>query len=96
MKFFVYILYSASTNKYYVGQTVDLDERIILHNTGEFSHSFTKPGIPWQLYHFIECKSKKQSVAIETHIKRMKSIKYYQSLKNYPEIVKKLLIKYAD
>ncbi len=95
MKFIVYIIYSVSTDKYYVGQTVDLDERLILHNTGEFSHSYTKPGIPWQLYH-IECNSKKQAVSIETHIKRMKSIKYYQSLKIYPELTVKLLIKYAD
>lgn len=32
---------------------------------------------------------------IETHIKKMKSKKYIQNLKIYPEIPLKLLVKYA-
>jgi putative endonuclease len=95
MKFYVYIIYSAPTKKYYVGQTVNINERLELHNTGELEQSYTKPGIPWDMFHFIECNTKKQAVAIESHIKRMKSTKYYQSLKSYPEIAEKLKAKYA-
>lgn len=33
--------------------------------------------------------------SIESHIKRMKSKKYIESLKNYPEIVKGLISRYS-
>jgi putative endonuclease len=95
MVYEVYILYSKSTNKYYVGQTEDLDIRLVLHNTGQFEGSSTKFGIPWIVYHTIECESRKQALAVENHIKKMKSVKYYQSLKLYPEIAIRLKEKYS-
>ena len=96
MIFYVYILYSASTGKYYTGQTEDLVERLEKHNSAIFVDSSTKPGIPWKIYHVIECTSRKQAVNIESHIKNMKSVKYYHSLKNYPEITEKLKINYPS
>ena len=95
MTYQVYILYSESTDKYYVGQTEDMEVRLVLHNTGEFAGSSTKFGIPWIIYHTIECESRTQSLAIESHIKKMKSVKYYQSLKLYPDIAIKLKEKYS-
>jgi len=56
MVYTIYTLFSESTNKYYVGQTVDLDARIGLHNTAEFAGSSTKFGIPWIVYYTIECE----------------------------------------
>ena len=94
MQFFVYILYSASTEKYYVGQTEDLNQRLEKHNSASFIDSSTKPGIPWEMYLAIECISRKQAVNIELHIKKMKSTKYYRSLKNYPEIIDRLKMIY--
>jgi putative endonuclease len=94
MTFYVYILYSASTGKYYAGQTDDVDERFKKHNSSAFVNSSTKAGIPWEIFHVIECTSRKQAVNIESHIKKMRSVKYYHSLKNYPEITEKLKIKY--
>ena len=94
MRFFVYILYSTSTAKYYVGQTEDIIERLEKHNTAVFINSFTKPGIPWQLFFVIECNSRKQAVNMEMHVKKMKSVKYYHSLKKHPEMVERLKIKY--
>ncbi|WP_166637279.1 GIY-YIG nuclease family protein, partial [Algoriphagus boseongensis] len=32
LNFFVYILYSKSTDRFYVGQTVDLEKRLEEHN----------------------------------------------------------------
>ncbi|WP_420490402.1 GIY-YIG nuclease family protein [Mucilaginibacter jinjuensis] len=55
MKFTVYILYSASIAKYYIGQTQDINERLILHNSGTFAGSSTKAGIPWVVFHVIVC-----------------------------------------
>ncbi|MFN5334690.1 MAG: GIY-YIG nuclease family protein, partial [Bacteroidota bacterium] len=47
MDYSVYILWSSSLSKYYVGSTQDLDNRIKEHNRGE--GRFTKRGVPWDL-----------------------------------------------
>jgi len=96
MVFFVYILYSPSTERYYVGQTENLIERLKKHNAAFFDGSSTKAGIPWHIYYTIECDSRKQAVGMELHLKKMKSVKYYHSVKSYPEIVEKLRIKYPN
>ena len=92
--FFVYIIFSAKTDSFYVGQTDDLPNRIIEHNTKAYQHASTAKANDWELFHSIECKSRAQAIAIEKHIKRMKNKKYYQSLKTYPEIEAKLKLTY--
>ncbi|MEW6195074.1 MAG: GIY-YIG nuclease family protein [Bacteroidota bacterium] len=48
--YFVYILQSFTSKKYYVGQTDNLERKLQQHNSG-YSKS-TKGGIPWELaYH---------------------------------------------
>jgi putative endonuclease len=47
MKFFVYILYSNSHNKSYVGFTSNMDERLIFHNNSENKKSYTYDFRPW-------------------------------------------------
>ncbi|MBL7014472.1 MAG: GIY-YIG nuclease family protein, partial [Candidatus Marinimicrobia bacterium] len=34
MKYFVYVLYSESSDQYYVGHTEDIDRRLNQHNSG--------------------------------------------------------------
>ncbi|WP_373398424.1 GIY-YIG nuclease family protein [Algoriphagus halophilus] len=36
--FFVYILYSDSKDRYYIGQTENLEERLFQHNSGYFKN----------------------------------------------------------
>ncbi len=96
MNYCVYILFSVKLGKYYIGQTEALSERLTLHNNKEFPHSSTKAGVPWIVFFNIECQSRKQAVKIEVHIKRMKSSKYVESLKSYPEIVEKLKKLYEE
>jgi putative endonuclease len=91
MSFFVYIIYSPSIDQFYIGQTVDLKERLIQHNSGYFKDSFTKNGAPWEIYFFLICSSKTQAILIEQHIKKMKSRKYYSSLAHYQELSERLL-----
>jgi putative endonuclease len=95
MIFQVYILYSANTNSYYIGQTVDLENRIDQHNTHVFLKSETRKATDWELYFKIECKTRAQAIQIERHIKRMKSKRYIQNLHNYPEIADNLLKRYS-
>jgi putative endonuclease len=89
-------LYSPSIDKYYVGQTEAIIQRLTQHNSAVFINSSTKSGIPWELFYTIECTSRKQAVNIESHLKKIKSRKYYNSIKNFPEITEKLKIKYQE
>ena len=76
--FYTYIIYSKSTDKYYVGYTHDLKIRLERHNTG-WSRS-TKSGIPWKLVYSEEFKTKSEAIKRENEIKRKKSRKYIDGL----------------
>ena len=92
MHFYCYILFSKSINRYYIGYTSDIEDRLKLHNTGHFGgKSFTYKASDWVIFLLIECKSIEQAVFIESRIKRMKSRKYIENLKNYPEMIEKVL-----
>ena len=93
---FVYILHSKKLNKYYVGETFDVQRRIERHNSGYYDNKYTARGKPWDLYLKIECKNKEQAQKIEQHIKKMKSKVYIENMSRYPEIAEKLLLKYKD
>ena len=49
MAFYVYILQSESTNRFYIGQTQDVEERLAYHNAN-YSKSLKNRG-PWRLVH---------------------------------------------
>ncbi|PWH83761.1 excinuclease ABC subunit C [Algibacter marinivivus] len=93
MKPCVYILYSDKLNKYYVGFTTNLEERLVFHKKAE-GYKFTGKATDWEVFYVIACKSKSQGLAIESHIKRMKSKVYIENFLKYPELAKKLLDKY--
>jgi putative endonuclease len=93
-RFFVYIVYSKSIDAFYIGQTKDLEQRIIIHNKGTFKGSSTKIANDWALYFSILCETRQQALLIEKHIKRMRNRTFYANLKNYPEISLRLLAKY--
>ena len=92
MHFFCYILYSKSSNRYYVGYTSDIEERIKLHNNGHFGgKSYTYKASDWDIFLLISCETIEQAVFIESRIKKMKSKKYIENLKKYPEMIEKIL-----
>ena len=76
VKYFVYVLYSESSDQYYVGHTEDIDRRLNQHNSG-YSKS-TKAGIPWKLKYENIFSSRKDAVKRENEIKKKKSRKYIQ------------------
>jgi putative endonuclease len=94
--FYVYILYSSSANKFYIGQTYDLNNRISEHNNGIFKGSFTSQASDWEYYVIIECSSRQQALNIEQHIKRMRTRTYYKNLKNCPDLSAKLIALYKS
>ncbi len=74
MLYFVYIIYSASRDRYYTGHTDNLVRRIDQHNCG-YSSS-TKSGIPWQLMYTEEFQTRNEAMKREYEIKSKKSRKY--------------------
>ncbi|MCK4639977.1 MAG: GIY-YIG nuclease family protein [Candidatus Marinimicrobia bacterium] len=47
MTFKVYILYSSIKDRYYIGQTQDIEGRLYEHNNRQSKS--TRSGIPWKL-----------------------------------------------
>jgi len=71
-RFWVYILRSESTGRYYCGQTKRLDERMREHNDPEYATTLTTkrfPG-PWELVWFRECTSRSEALQLEKRIKK--------------------------
>jgi len=68
VKCYVYILYSESREKFYVGISNDVADRICRHNNRESIS--TKSGVPWILIHTIECENKSVAMLLETKIKK--------------------------
>ena len=74
MKYKVYVLYSETLNRYYVGQTNNIEKRLEVHNKG--GKKYTTKGIPWVLIKTYECDNRSQAVLLERKIKK-RGIKRY-------------------
>ena len=78
MLYFVYIIYSATRDRYYTGHTDNLPKRIEQHNNGY--ESSTKSGVPWKLKYTEEFKTRSEAMKREYEIKSKKSRKYIEKL----------------
>ena len=89
--FWVYILFSKSIDRFYVGYTENLESRLSQHNSHVFKRSYTEKAEDWEIFFSLECASESQAISIEKHIKKNKSRKYFANIRQYPEISKRLL-----
>jgi len=98
MKFIVYILFSEKLDRYYVGSTIlNVEERLERHISDYYGKTkYTHKVRDWKIYHIINCESKNQARRIEYHIKRMKSRKYIEELKSFPEKTQKLISRFKN
>ena len=67
--YFVYILNSKNSQKYYVGQTGNLEKRIKEHNDGKVS--FTKRFMPWELKLQIIKQTRTEALILERKLKNL-------------------------
>ncbi len=77
--YYVYILYSKSHDRYYVGQTNDVERRLIEHNENPrmtYTHKFR----PWELVRQYEVDTRSNAMKLERYIKKMKSRKIIERL----------------
>ena len=78
MNFFVYIIYSISVDKFYIGYTSDLEKRLSEHNGG--ISVYTSKASDWCLMYFEPWPSRELAMKREKEIKRKKSRTYIESL----------------
>ena len=78
--YFIYILYSPSSDIYYLGYTEDVDKRLFMHNN-PIKSCYTSKHKPWVLkISFSVGDNKTLALKLERKIKKMKSRKYLESL----------------
>jgi len=71
--FYIYILYSESADRYYVGHTNDPERRLTEHNTTE-DIKFTTKFRPWTLLLSFEVSDVRgEAIRLEKFIKKQKS-----------------------
>jgi len=78
MGYFVYILQSASSGKFYKGSSDNPERRLHFHNTIE--KGFTSRYRPWKLVWRKECLSKTEAQKIEKKIKSWKNRQMIEKL----------------
>ncbi|MBS3738884.1 GIY-YIG nuclease family protein [Mesohalobacter halotolerans] len=90
---FVYIIYSKKIDRYYVGETHNVEKRLILHNNGNYEGPFTKIANDWRVVLKFKCVNRSKSIFLKKFIKRMKSRKFIEKVIQNPEILSDLLTK---
>jgi putative endonuclease len=72
MPYFVYIIQSETTGRYYCGYSSDPERRLRQHNDPQYQLSQTTKRFegPWKLIWSRECETRAQAMALEKAIKK--------------------------
>lgn len=81
--YYVYILYSPSLQKYYKGQTSNLENRLKRHNQGR--NKYTKQGVPWVLMWRCVKENRSEAVRLETILKKYSQQQIVDFIAKYAE-----------
>ena len=81
MPFFIYILYSASHDRHYIGQTQDMEIRLSRHNSG--MEKATAPYRPWVVKCVLEKPSRGEAMKLEQKLKNLNRIKLLAFIERY-------------
>ena len=73
MHYYVYILYSQKLNKFYKGQTNDIEKRLKRHNDGY--EKSTKSGIPWILLWNTNKSNRSEAIVLESKLKNLSRVR---------------------
>ena len=89
--YYLYIIFSKSADKYYVGSTHELAQRLIKHNEHNYQNAFSKIATDWEYSLSFQCDTKIQAHFLERFIKRMKSKKFIEKICANPQILQSIL-----
>ncbi|NOR75689.1 MAG: GIY-YIG nuclease family protein [Draconibacterium sp.] len=84
MRAYTYILYSKKLDRYYIGSTeLKPEQRLELHLSKNYGYSkYTAKANDWTIYESSICDNIIIARKVELYIKRMKSRKFVESLKD--------------
>lgn len=85
------MLYTPLLDRFYTGETVDVETRLVQHNTGHYKGASTSVTKDWKVFLVITCLNKAQALKVERFIKKQKSSKFIRKLKNEPAIIEDIL-----
>ena len=77
-KFFTYLLQSQLDQSFYIGQTKDLEQRLILHNEGNTKSTMAKR--PWKIVYFEVFDTRSEAIQRERFLKKQRNKAFYQRL----------------
>lgn len=80
--FYVYVIKSGSSDKIYIGQTVDIEKRIRQHNDpgNNFSVYTKKNKGPWELVYKEEVETRRDALTREKNLKSSRGRSYIRTL----------------
>jgi putative endonuclease len=71
MSFYIYILFSSSLNRYYIGSTNDVEERLKKHLSS--NKGFTSKAKDWEVKYTESFETRSEALQREMQIKKWKS-----------------------
>ena len=80
--FHLYILYSKSHDKFYIGQSKDVYQRILLHNKGDVKS--TAPYLPWEVHWYCKKNSRSEAIILERKLKNLNRKRLGEFIHKYP------------
>jgi putative endonuclease len=81
MNYFVYILYNEKNDKFYIGQTNDIERRLTEHNSGETNYTSKYSG-EWRVVYKEEFVDRTGAIKRERFLKNQKNKNFYKKLCN--------------
>jgi putative endonuclease len=81
MKYFTYILKSINHDEYYVGQTDNMENRLVRHNNGY--EKYTSKYMPWEVALKIEKNSRSEAIILERKLKNLGSKRLKHFIEKY-------------
>jgi putative endonuclease len=79
--YFVYILFSPVSNRFYIGQTADIADRINRHNAGY--ELATKAYRPWQMILSLEKSTRSEALILERKLKNLNTSDLRRFIEKY-------------
>jgi putative endonuclease len=79
MKYFVYIIYNDNLDKFYIGQTNNLERRILEHNN-KLSKYTAKYSGNWEILYTENYNSRSGAMKREKFLKNQKNKDFYKKL----------------
>ena len=91
---YVYIIYSPSLDRFYTGETVDVNARLAQHNTGHYQGASTSAATDWEIFLEVECRDRSHALQLERFIKKQKSSRFIRKLKDQPEVLESVMSRF--